>query len=289
MDLLTELENMAANALDKLDTDSNCDDQSIQRWQQLFHYTQAEAIMRIKDHRGNFSRAKISDEHWEIVHLQKEAAGYDRESYEHSLNLATARKPFLTETSDTRKPSTYILKLEGPLSTALEVQKAAGLRTSPTIISGTGDAGEEAKFCRVDGVAKKAIHEFLSKTTFRAMFVLISKAVKTLSDMSIHPTLGTDSTLSQHRLSDADTPQALLPAQDQYPVWYFFYGSLADPEVLARLLSLSEEPVLRPASVAGGVLRTWAGKRTESSLVNMKKPCNTTKRISMKWSDVLLR
>jgi Gamma-glutamyl cyclotransferase, AIG2-like len=43
-------------------------------------------------------------------------------------------------------------------------------------------------------------------------------------------------------------------------VWYFFYGSLADPDVLSRLLSLSEQPGLRPASVTGGILKTWAAK-----------------------------
>jgi len=50
-------------------------------------------------------------------------------------------------------------------------------------------------------------------------------------------------------------------------VWYFFHGILADPDVLSRLLSLTEEPELRLTSVMGGVVRRWAGKYKE--LVDM--------------------
>lgn len=43
---------------------------------------------------------------------------------------------------------------------------------------------------------------------------------------------------------------------------YFFYGTLADSDVLSRHLGLSEEetPVLRSAKVRGGRLECWAGK-----------------------------
>jgi hypothetical protein len=40
----------------------------------------------------------------------------------------------------------------------------------------------------------------------------------------------------------------------------FFYGTVADLEVLTRHLSVIEEPVLHPATVIGGVLETWGGK-----------------------------
>ena len=48
-----------------------------------------------------------------------------------------------------------------------------------------------------------------------------------------------------------------MPAQDQYPVWYFVYGNLAVPEILTRRLALSEPPTFTPATVKGGVIRTW--------------------------------
>lgn len=45
----------------------------------------------------------------------------------------------------------------------------------------------------------------------------------------------------------------VFPAQHEYPVWYFFYGSLADHGILSRVLGVSGDcPVLKPASVAGG-------------------------------------
>lgn len=56
-------------------------------------------------------------------------------------------------------------------------------------------------------------------------------AAKDFSADSIHPTLGKDCTMPQHRLgSDTDS----LPHQSQYPVFYFFYGTLADPIVLPK-------------------------------------------------------
>ncbi|KAK1528211.1 hypothetical protein CPAR01_12769 [Colletotrichum paranaense] len=77
----------------------------------------------------------------------------------------------------------------------------------------------------------------------------------------MHPTLGSEATLTHHRPnseSQIESDQRLLPTQDQYPVWYFFYGTLADPTVLNNLLGI--EPVYRAAKVRGGRLATWGGK-----------------------------
>jgi Gamma-glutamyl cyclotransferase, AIG2-like len=70
--------------------------------------------------------------------------------------------------------------------------------------------------------------------------------------------LGIDTTLPHHRPDSCDGP--FLPAQDEYPLWYFFYGTLADSTVLTCHLSLIEEPKLHPASITGGVLGIWRGK-----------------------------
>ncbi|OGM47954.1 hypothetical protein ABOM_002663 [Aspergillus bombycis] len=74
------------------------------------------------------------------------------------------------------------------------------------------------------------------------------------------PCLGSDidPTLPHHRAQSMD--EIFLPAQNQYPVWYFFYGTLADPEILARQTSRSELPVLRRATVKGGIIKMWGGK-----------------------------
>ncbi|OAL00216.1 hypothetical protein IQ06DRAFT_316452 [Phaeosphaeriaceae sp. SRC1lsM3a] len=47
-----------------------------------------------------------------------------------------------------------------------------------------------------------------------------------------------------------------------YPVWYFFYGTLADTAFLGRLFGLPDGhvPILVPAVICGGKIRTWGGK-----------------------------
>jgi sulfur relay (sulfurtransferase) DsrC/TusE family protein len=142
MDLLTELEIMAFNAVDKPDTDAKPENETIKRWQQLFQYTYAEATKHIKQHRVNLSRINVSNEHWEIVRHEKEAKGYDREAYEYSITPGKRIKKTLDAgLSPGHESSTFLLKLEGPLETAVSVQKAAGLASAPAVVSGTGDAG----------------------------------------------------------------------------------------------------------------------------------------------------
>lgn len=242
MEFLAELEYMATNVVDELNAESEHDIHTIARWQKLFAYTHAESAAHIMDYRGNLSRTSVSDEHWDIVRADKVAEGYDREAYEYSIGLGKVKRLFTTITTDSQKPSTYLVKLEGSLASAAEIRRAAGMTSAPTLIRGTGDAGDEAYFVRVDGTAKKAILDSLARTTFQPTFIRISRAVKALSDSSMHPILGIDPTLPQHRPDHIGPLLTYSPAQDQYPVWYFFYGSLADPDILSRLLSLFETP-----------------------------------------------
>jgi hypothetical protein len=48
--------------------------------------------------------------------------------------------------------------------------------------------------------------------------------------------------------------------QDGYPVPYFFYGTLAEPETLYQKLDLNEMPTLMPAVVRGGNVKVWGEK-----------------------------
>ncbi|KAH8163961.1 hypothetical protein CIB48_g4282 [Xylaria polymorpha] len=45
------------------------------------------------------------------------------------------------------------------------------------------------------------------------------------------------------------------------PVWYFFYGTLAKPEILKHILDLQKEPWLRPAKIIGYELSSWGQYR----------------------------
>jgi len=50
----------------------------------------------------------------------------------------------------------------------------------------------------------------------------------------------------------------LAAAQDDFhPKFYFFYGSLMDPDHFANVLNLRERPVTHPASIAGYSYKMW--------------------------------
>ncbi|KXH31221.1 hypothetical protein CNYM01_04452 [Colletotrichum nymphaeae SA-01] len=264
MDLLHELESMAMTQQDNTEPDYD----NIKRWQSLFGYTYSGAAQKIQDHRSNFARVHVSELHWDMVRAEKESQGYDKESYEYSCGLPQTQTSHVEQSTQTKrkkkKSSTYLLKLAGPFSSPEDVQMVCGASsTLPLSFSGTDDDGAAASFCKVDEATKNILLSHLSgiESTFQPTFIRYAKADKNLCATSIHPTLGSEATLPHHRPnfgSQFESDQRLLPTQDQYPVWYFFYGTLADPTVLNNLLGI--EPVYRAAKVRGGRLATWGGK-----------------------------
>ncbi|TVY73486.1 hypothetical protein LSUE1_G007573 [Lachnellula suecica] len=265
MDSLEELKQMARNATDAQADGERPSEASIARWQNLFQYSRSEAADLILEHRNNFSRHRVSDEHWQLVQEEKEAQGYDREAYEHELEMSgrpkksTGHQGKKVLLSEAQARVMYLLKLEGPLNTSDRIREAGSLRASPEIIQGSGDDGEAA-FCQIDRKAKYAISFWLraQNLTFKPTLVrLPGNAAKDFSTYSRYPTLGLDSTLLQYRPAKN---QSFRPGQEEYPVWYFFYGTLADPMVLSRHLSIADDQslVLKPAKISGEKLRTWA-------------------------------
>ncbi|ATY63497.1 oxidoreductase domain containing [Cordyceps militaris] len=95
---------------------------------------------------------------------------------------------------------------------------------------------------------------------FRPSFIRVSIAMKKLSDISRYLTLGIESTLPQYRAETST--ECFRPAQNEYPVPYFFYGTLADRAVLARVIGVSDEGSIEyeSAMVSGAALSTWANK-----------------------------
>ncbi|KAI1093284.1 hypothetical protein F5B19DRAFT_158197 [Rostrohypoxylon terebratum] len=258
MDFLAELESMAEVAAQQLLQDEP-DDASVNRWQHLFGYSYPEAEQKIHEHRTDLSRITITESHWEMVRLEKESQGYDKEAYEHSCSLAVHTNSVPQNAPRKTGSSIYLIKLEGPLSSADLVKSAACLDETPLEHCATDDMGETAAFCKVDTTAKEKLMGYLASqgSLFQPTFIRYSKAEKNLSVTSAYPTLGIDSTMPQHRLNST-TDSRLLPAQNQYPVWYFFYGTLGDSVVLKNLLGV--DPVYSPASITGGAMRTWGGK-----------------------------
>ncbi len=282
MDLFEELESMAINVVaNGEDFGLKPSDEEITRWQTLFNYSFAEAVEQLEDQRNDYTRYRVPDGHWGLVRSEKEAEGYSREAYEHWIKIGGQSVPShqekeIVETSVHQAESSYLVLLEDVLSKPEHVQAAANLLEPPETVQAASETGN-ANFCRINGGIKNSIQNWLSqqKSTFKPTFVRLSKAKKDLSATSIYPSLGLDSTLPQHRLPssfntdtgplqrpDFTNHTACSPLQNEYPVWYFFYGTLADAEFLAQLLLLpdSEYPRLVPAEISGGILRTWQGK-----------------------------
>ncbi|KAL3451576.1 hypothetical protein BJX65DRAFT_304166 [Aspergillus insuetus] len=157
---------------------------------------------------------------------------------------------------------TYLVRLKGPLSSPTTIQELTGMLQAPKHVFGTYDASGDASFCYIDGAEKLALTAALSnripKKVFMPTFIRMNRAEKAFASDSIAPFLGFDPTLPHHR--PAESTQTFLPTQTQYPVWYFFYATLADPTILAKKLGFPYPIMYRSASVTGGELRTWGGK-----------------------------
>ena len=267
MDLFEELENMAANVAEEFGAESEPDENEISRWQKLFAYNHSEASEQITNQRNDYSRCRISDSLWDLVKAQMEAQGYSREAYEHKLKIdvrstVSHDQPAASDVSTSEAKTTYLILLKDVLNTPEKIQAIANLSEPPEAVQASSETEDDSVFCRIDGGIKQAIESWLShqKSTFRPTFVRLSKAKKELAATSIHPTLGLESTLPQHRPTLLQT--SCLPLQDEFPVWYFFYGTLADSSFLTRLLSLSEleHPFLIPATISRGIVKSWQQK-----------------------------
>lgn len=258
MDPFEELEPMAENARleDAGTVDGEPSVEQVARWQKLFHYCETRAIREIKQHRADVNKIRVSNDLWSSVQAKME--GYDREAYEHELmqgkgGEAESASPVALDSRSSDAVEFWFrlgnAAMGEPLNTPEEVQRIAGMSKAPGTSLGEGEDGQ-ATFCTVDSAAKNRIEQF-AKTTkprFLPLFITRSLARKELRVGSAYPTLGLDTTLPQHR------PQSKV-GQMEFPLWYFFYGTLADPNVLTRLLSLEDPPHLEDAKVFGGVIK----------------------------------
>lgn len=255
MDLLNELEAMAYNAVSISDSDFAIPAQTVSRWQSLFGYSAEEAIAHVEQHRADLTRPRVSDQHWALVHEAKEAEGHDRESYEYSMSMNPVKAKQRNETRPT--DSRNLCLLEGPLESAEKVRIAAGLPTLPKVHKGLDDDGKPLDFVVLDAQETIRLVSAFEGQVFQPKLTCIpSPADKELSPTSPYPLLGIDTTLPQYRPQGTDL---VYPAQNQYPVVYFFYGTLGESDRLMRLLGLRTAPKLEPATVAGARIKSWAG------------------------------
>jgi hypothetical protein len=155
----------------------------------------------------------------------------------------------------------YLFKIRDPI-TPTTLASAAILSSQPRLIQGEGEDGI-THFCQVRDIDIPKIKSWLATTypSISPVFAPINKARKTLSPDSAYPTLGYDTTLPHHR-PPFTSRSKYRPAQDQYPVWYFFYGTLANASLLDELFGSPPEEahVLVQAWIRGGEIRTWGSK-----------------------------
>ncbi|KAF2629913.1 hypothetical protein BU25DRAFT_419576 [Macroventuria anomochaeta] len=108
------------------------------------------------------TRERLTDDHWDLVKVKKEAAGQDREFYEHSLQ---AKDVFKSQSASVPAPNGSLMllfRLGGLLSTAGKVQKVAELAEPPLVQEGWSERGP-VKFCMVDEAAKEKFEEWLTQ------------------------------------------------------------------------------------------------------------------------------
>jgi hypothetical protein len=153
----------------------------------------------------------------------------------------------------------YLFKLSDPVTPTI-LALAAILPSQPRIIQGEGEDGI-AQFCQVSDLDIPKIKSWLAKEypDISPVFAPINKARKALSPDSAYPTLGYDTTLPYHRPDSSACEY--LPTQDQFPLWYFFYGTLGNSSFLNELFgSPYEEHALVPALIHRGKVKIWGGK-----------------------------
>ncbi|KAJ4345478.1 uncharacterized protein N0V89_011610 [Didymosphaeria variabile] len=245
MDMLKALENMAQTSA-TANTYADVD-----RWMQLFGYTAEQAEEAIETHFQNLSHITISDDHWGLVRDTMEAQGHDQESYAHYIthfaSSPSIQQHLCPTNSSTKKKHAeeYLIGLVRGLN-AVDIQTIAGLSQPLKIVR--NDTGNK-DFAVVDAATVAALRRALPGLVF---VPLPGSAIKDLSDISIAPTLGVDATLPQRRISNVPSPR-----QNEHPVSYFFYGTLADPDRLSRLLDLDCEPSLSAATISRGSKKKW--------------------------------
>ncbi|KAF2129779.1 hypothetical protein P153DRAFT_356466 [Dothidotthia symphoricarpi CBS 119687] len=161
-----ELERMAqaADAADAHLASHHPTKDTIERWKDLFGYSHMEAVQLIGNQRGDVTRERITDEHWELIKDDKQAIGYDREAYEHSLQLTKVFKSQSASIPTTGADGELMLlfRLGGLLDTPEKVKDITGLDELPMVKEGTSEMGV-VKFCAVDKEAQKKLEDWLTQ------------------------------------------------------------------------------------------------------------------------------
>jgi hypothetical protein len=152
-----------------------------------------------------------------------------------------------TTMSSTSTPNErcYLFKLMPLLPTPVYIKALIGLPCVPAVHHDEKDPS--IRFVEVDAESRQVIKRFLRKSLVPVKGLFISLAGSSRKNLSATEALGC-------RL-------ATMPCQEEYPIPYFLYDTLADSNRLKEVLRLDKEPVLRIAIVRGGKVIMWRGER----------------------------
>ncbi|KAF2707296.1 hypothetical protein K504DRAFT_384434, partial [Pleomassaria siparia CBS 279.74] len=155
---------------------------------------------------------------------------------------------------------TYLFLLDDSPLTPQDIANILGFSRLPEVVIGSGEDGE-AHFCRLSQSNVDSLDSWAAERYFpRTRFTKIQLGVAHKDSFEL-PILGRDPTLPQHRpsVSTSLVEKRICP---EYPVYYFFYGTLASPPLLSRLFGIPESqlPPIKAASLLDGLIRIWAGK-----------------------------
>ncbi|KJX97932.1 hypothetical protein TI39_contig452g00012 [Zymoseptoria brevis] len=228
MDLLAEL-NFLTNIAHVSDNLGSVE-VPVQRWTALFGYEPEEAEEHITEQRADLSAGLISKALWESVQTSGSADGHDRESYTHLLKILNRKDRKSDSAGSDAVGGDYLVRLGRQNMTSRQIMEAAG---------------GGAQLCKL------LHHEQHNKAAHHQVVFAASTAMSRLQR---------DLDRAQSLRRQLDSPYA-WPRQNEYPVWYFFYGTLQYPDTLRSALNGfdQDEYDLRPAKVFGGKLMSWGG------------------------------
>ncbi|KAI9741269.1 MAG: hypothetical protein M1834_002985 [Cirrosporium novae-zelandiae] len=150
----------------------------------------------------------------------------------------------------------FLILLDQEVPTVAALKRIIGLGSAPVLFYALvykyGRAVGITKLYRISKGQMMAIKNYLMLTYgmyIPKTIIRMPQAPKNLCPLSPDPFLGL--------LSVQEVSCMPFPAQDEYPVIYFFHGRLADPYYLRRVLSLDETPFLEYVMVNRGTLKRW--------------------------------
>jgi hypothetical protein len=147
---------------------------------------------------------------------------------------------FTTLATTMMPTSKYMIILGRDLTTAEQIQEIAGLSSPPECRSverlqgddeeDEDDEDEPEGCCIVDAATRTALIEW-QKRERRSIKLMVP--------------------FTEVGSTSASEPAAIMNALRSYPVPYFFYGTLAEPDIVAGIVELDELPALKKELVRG--------------------------------------